>query len=133
LRAALEHEALQDRFILVATHYAPLRDDGTPDTPQHGLQNADAFLRATSSVRRGAILCGHIHHAFHYPSRRRGLDAPDVFCGGSATMESHEAAWWFRIDGARASIRRVLWNGSAWSLVSEDRAIRLGTGPDEGE
>ena len=133
LRAALEHEALQDRFVLVATHYAPLRDDGTPDTPQHGLQNADAFLRATSSLRRGAILCGHIHHAFHYPSRRRGLDAPDVFCGGSATMESHEAAWWFRIDGARASVRRVRWNGTAWSLDPEDRTIRLGTGPRDRE
>jgi len=126
LRAALENEALQRRFIFVASHYAPLRDDGTPDTPQHGLENADAFLQATSAVRRGAILCGHIHHAFHYPSRKLGQEFPDVFCGGSATMESHEAAWWFRIDGTRASVRRVNWNGSAWSLDSEDRAIELG-------
>jgi 3',5'-cyclic AMP phosphodiesterase CpdA len=126
LRAALEHEALQGRFTFVATHYAPLRDDGTPDTPQHGLENAAAFLKATSSVRRGAILCGHIHHAFHYPSRKRGLDAPDVFCGGSATMESREAAWWFEIGNGRASVRRVDWSGSEWSLDSEDGQIEPG-------
>lgn len=117
LRAALERPELRERFLFVATHYAPLRDDGSPDTSQHGLENAGAFLETTASVTRGAILCGHIHHAFHYPSRVQGLDAPDVFCGGSATMEGHEAAWWFEIDSEGASVRRVLWDGSSWSLA----------------
>jgi 3',5'-cyclic AMP phosphodiesterase CpdA len=118
MRAALERPELRERFLFLATHYAPLRDDGSPDTPQHGLENADAFLEAASPVTRGAILCGHIHHAFHYRCRARGLDAPDVFCGGSATLEGHEAAWWFEIDAEGASARRVLWDGSSWSLAA---------------
>jgi hypothetical protein len=118
LRAALERPELRKRFLFVATHYAPLRDDGSPDTPQHGLENAGAFLAATAPVTRGAILCGHIHHAFHYPSREHGLEAPDVFCGGSATMEDHEAAWCFEIDSRGASVRRVLWDGASWSLAN---------------
>ncbi|MCL7973083.1 MAG: metallophosphoesterase [marine benthic group bacterium] len=118
LRAVLERPELRERFLFVATHYAPLRDDGSPDTPQHGLENADEFLRATSPVTSGAILCGHIHHAFHYASREQGLDAPDVFCGGSATMEGHEAAWWFEIDAEGASVRKVNWDGASWTLTA---------------
>jgi 3',5'-cyclic AMP phosphodiesterase CpdA len=125
LRAALERDELRDRLVLVATHYAPFRDDGSPDTPQHGLENAEAFLEATSGIPRGAILCGHIHHAFHYPSRRHGLDAPDVFCGGSATMEGHEAAWWFEVDREGADVHRLRWDGAHWSLTAGPAAARL--------
>ena len=117
LRTILAHEEIQRRFVFVATHYAPVLADGSPDTPMHGLENADAFLDVSASVQRGAILCGHIHHAFRYDI------PPDVFCGGSATMDGREAAWWFEIGASLTTARRVRWDGSAWSLApADDRA-----------
>ncbi len=96
--------------MFVATHYAPLRADGSPDTQLHGLENAAAFLDVCAGVRRGVILCGHIHHAFRYSI------PPEVVCGGSATMEGREAAWWFEIADSRTDIRPVIWGGSDWKL-----------------
>lgn len=110
LRSILAVEEIRRRFVFVATHYAPLRFDGSPDTELHGLENAGAFLDACAKLRRGAILCGHIHHAFRYSI------PPEVVCGGSATIEGREAAWWFEISDSRADVRPVVWNGGDWSL-----------------
>lgn len=116
LRAALEHEAVRDRFVLVATHYAPRRADGTPDTPLHGLRNADELLDACAGIRRGAILCGHIHRAF----RVLPEVGPEIVCGGSATLEGHESAWWLEIGRASAALRPVRWDGADWALGSPE-------------
>jgi len=112
LRAALAHEAVRGRFVLVATHYAPRRADGTPDTHLHGLRNADELLGVAATIDRGAILCGHIHRAF----RVRPEIGPEIVCGGSATMEGHEGAWWIEVSPDAASIRPVRWDGADWTL-----------------
>jgi len=118
LRNILEREEIRRRFVFVATHYAPLRADGSPDTPLHGLENAAAFLDICTGFGCGAILCGHIHHAFRYSI------PPEVICGGSATMEGREAAWWFDVDVSGVDVRQVLWRGSAWSLgPTQDRLV----------
>ena len=117
LGTILALEEIQRRFVFVATHYAPLQADGSPDTPLHGLENADSFLQTCGGVNRGSILCGHIHHAFHYSI------PPDVFCGGSATMDGREAAWWFELGESRATARP---NGTAWSLAPADDRTTIG-------
>ncbi|MDT8437271.1 MAG: metallophosphoesterase [Gemmatimonadota bacterium] len=104
LRAALARADVRDRFVLVATHYAPLRADGKPDAPLHGMDNAPAFLDACAGVRRGMILCGHIHHPFRW--RAAGL-AAEVLCAGSATLEVRRAAWWIEVGPDGAEIRPV--------------------------
>lgn len=88
-------ERLRNRFVFVATHYAPRRADGTPDTPQHGLINADAFLAACSGLTRGAIVHGHIHRRFqlavpNLPTR--------IFGAGSSTCAGREGLWLFDVD-----------------------------------
>jgi 3',5'-cyclic AMP phosphodiesterase CpdA len=127
LEAALAHEAVRDRFILLATHYAPRRSDGTPDTRLHGLRNADALLEVCAAARRGAILCGHIHTAF----RVRPEIGPEIVCAGSATMEGHEGAWWIEIGPDRASIRPVRWTGTDWTLGEPEpvASVRRAPGP----
>jgi len=120
LRTILALPEVRRRFVFIATHYAPVRADGSPDTPLHGLENADAFLDICAGVQRGAILCGHIHHAFRYAI------PPDVFCGGSATMDGREAAWWFEIGESGTTVRPVRWDGSAWSLDPADDRTAVG-------
>jgi len=41
----LQCSDIEGRFVFVVTHYAPCLADGSPDTPTHGLENAEAFLR----------------------------------------------------------------------------------------
>ena len=120
LRTILALPEVRRRFVFIATHYAPVRADGSPDTPLHGLENADAFLDICAGMQRGAILCGHIHHAFRYAI------PPDVFCGGSATMHGREAAWWFEIGESGTTVRPVRWDGSAWSLDPADDRTAVG-------
>ncbi len=112
LRAALERDEISTRRVFIATHYAPVRADGSPDTPLHGLENANALLEVAALSPGTSILCGHIHHAFHVGA---GPAATDVFCAGSATIDGHEAAWWFEIGAERATASRVTWNGVEWS------------------
>jgi 3',5'-cyclic AMP phosphodiesterase CpdA len=120
LRTVLGHEDIRRRFVFVATHYAPLQADGSPDTPLHGLENAGPFLDICAGLQRGAILCGHIHHAFRYAI------PPELFCGGSATMDGHEAAWWFEIGESRTTVRPVHWDGGSWSLGPADERTPVG-------
>jgi 3',5'-cyclic AMP phosphodiesterase CpdA len=121
LRAATAHEAVRDRFVLIATHYAPRRADGTADTPLHGLRNADDLLATCAGVRRGAILCGHIHRAFRVVPEI----GPEIVCGGSATIEGHESAWWLEIGPASAEIRPVRWDGVDWTLGAPEPIAAL--------
>jgi Icc-related predicted phosphoesterase len=88
---------LLGRFVFVITHYAPRRWDASPDTPAHGLQNAEEFLAVCRGIPRGAILHGHIH-------RRFALNLPEptprIFGAGSTTCDGREGFWLFDVAAA---------------------------------
>ena len=96
LRQLFADPRLAERFVFVITHYAPRRADGTPDAFSHGLENADELLEACATLRRGALLHGHIHRRFHVqvPQLSAGL-----FGAGSATDLGREGLWLFELEG----------------------------------
>lgn len=102
LEAIVGEPRMRGRFVLVATHYAPRLWDGRPDAPRHGLENADALLRACKRIEWGAIVHGHVHHRYHV--REPGLTA-SLFCAGSATHSGREGAWVYDVEreGVRAT------------------------------
>lgn len=121
LRSTLEE--LRDRFVFVMTHYAPRLANGKPDSARHGLENADAFLRATAALPHGAILHGHVHHCFQV----RVPETPIVLSGaGSSTMQGREGLWVYDIEptskGPGGVATRGRWNGRGWELDEATRA-----------
>lgn len=100
LRAVVADPRLNGRMLLVATHYAPRRQDGTPDRFTHGLENAEALLAICAPLRRCAVLHGHIHHRYHV----RPEGCPHLLGAGSATHLGREGFWQLEIesDSARA-------------------------------
>jgi 3',5'-cyclic AMP phosphodiesterase CpdA len=121
LARLLADERLQDRFVFVLTHYAPRLADGRRDTPLHGLNNADEFLAVCSELKRGALLCGHAHHA--YRVQVSGI-APPIFCAGSATLSGRESFWVYDLGGASPTATRGAWEGTGYRLDS-DSAVAL--------
>jgi 3',5'-cyclic AMP phosphodiesterase CpdA len=116
LSRLLKDKRLSGRTILVATHYAPRRSDGTPDLWRHGLENADALLEVCSQSPRIAILHGHIHGRFHlHPS-----GAPHIFGAGSATQARHEGVWLFEFDGESARALPVRFRAGEYHLEASD-------------
>lgn len=103
------------RFVLVVVHHAPCLADGGPDRWTHGMIHAARFLEACARVRRGAILCGHVHRRFAVV--RDG--GPAVLCAGSATHAGREGLWLLDVDadGARATPGR--WDGEGYALEPE--------------
>ncbi len=97
LKEILQDPILKNRWIFVMTHYAPRRENGTPDTPHHGLKNANKLLEACRPIKKGAILHGHIHHTYRLSLAKEGLDI-DEFCAGSVTMKGYEGFWLFEIE-----------------------------------
>lgn len=94
----LRDPRLAHRTVLIATHYAPRRADGSPDRFTHGLENADALLDLGTRLPRVGILHGHIHGRFHVH-----CDAgPHLFGAGSATHAGREGAWLFEFERGRA-------------------------------
>ena len=102
LERVLVDPRLRDRFIVIATHYALRRPDGSPDSHNHGLVNADAMLRTIAEVPRGCVLHGHIHERFRL--RLPGV-RPAILGAGSATSEGEEGFWMLEIerDGGMAT------------------------------
>ena len=94
LDRALRHDAIQGRFVFVATHFAPRREDGTPDIVLHGLDNGDELLGRCAELRRGAIVHGHIHRRYHL--QVPGV-SPTIFNSGSATYEGREGIWVYEV------------------------------------
>lgn len=107
LAEILRDPRLRDRTILVATHYAPRRADGTPDRFTHGLENADELLAVAAASPRAAILHGHIHRRYHV----RVGDGPHLFCAGSATHLGREGAWLFEFEAGAARAFAVRYDG----------------------
>ncbi len=97
LRRAIVDSRLRDRFVIVATHYAPRKANGQPDAALHGLENADALLEALRGIDRGCLVHGHIHR--HYRLDLPGVRTP-ILCAGSTTQEGHEGLWILDVDGA---------------------------------
>lgn len=121
LEAALTDPRVAGRFTFLMTHYAPCRADGSPDTRGHGLRNVDEFLAATSSIQRGAYVCGHVHDVFR---RRIEGFAGEVFCAGSATYEGREGIWVFdREAGGTWTARRGRWTGDGYRLEADSAPV----------
>lgn len=115
LARVLDDPRVSERTVLVATHYAPRRQDGRPDRIDHRLVNADRLL-AVCRTLNGVILCGHIHRTFAL--RLPGL-APAIYCAGSATIEGREGLWVYDIHETRLYARRGSWRDGAWHLEGE--------------
>lgn len=114
---------IRDRFVFVITHYAPRRRDGTPDTPAHGLDNADSLLRVCGGTQRGALLHGHIHWRYHLRLPGGGLP---IFGAGSATHAGREGFWLFDVEVDRALAIAGSWEGDRY-VLDTDHPIHLPT------
>jgi 3',5'-cyclic AMP phosphodiesterase CpdA len=120
LRRALIDPRLRGRFVIVATHYAPRRADGKPDTALHGLENADAFLDALGAIDRGCVLHGHVHH--HFRIVMPGVRA-SLLCAGSTTQEHREGLWVLDIDGSgHATATPGRWEDARGYVLDADLA-----------
>ena len=116
LQRILRDPRLEKRWIFVMTHYAARLADGRPDTPHHGLRNADDFLRACRPIRRGAILNGHIHHCYVCDLSSEGL-AIDLYCAGSVSMEGRESFWLFDVEPESMRVRRGVYDAGEFRLL----------------
>ncbi len=112
----LADERLQGRFVFLITHYAPRLANGEDDTKLHGLINADEFLALAANIRRGAILCGHVHQTYRVAVP--GLKCP-IYCAGSATMDGHEGFWVYDCDRDRSKAIRGVWDTDSRKFVLE--------------
>jgi 3',5'-cyclic AMP phosphodiesterase CpdA len=92
LGEALRDPRVAQRNVLIATHYAPRRPDGSPDKWSHGLENADELLAICAQTPRCAILHGHIHWRLHLPG------PPMLFGSGSTTHHGREGLWLFELE-----------------------------------
>lgn len=116
LSRILEQPDMQDRFVIVMTHYAPRLDSGKPDSNSHGMTNAEAFLEACRPIRTGAILCGHIHR--RYQVQVPNVAAP-IFCAGSVSQNGREGLWLFDIESGSARAVPGKWGGEQYELEAD--------------
>lgn len=112
LQRVLGDARLDGRTVLIATHYAPRRPDGSPDRFSHGLENADELL-AVCAARPSAVLHGHIHWRFHLPG------TPHLFGAGSTTHEGREGLWLFEVETGQCRARPGAYRDGGYVL--EDR------------
>lgn len=121
LTRVLGDERVQDRFVVIATHYAPRLASGQPDRPHHGLENADALLEISRAARRGVIVHGHVHWRYHVRVEETPLP---LFCAGSTTHEGREGLWVFDIEKSRATATPGHWDQSRY-VLEPDQAIEI--------
>lgn len=112
LGRVLADPRVAERQVLVITHYAPRRADGTPDKKLHGLDNADALLEACAAAPRAAILHGHIHRCYHV----LGPAGQHLFGAGSATQAHREGIWVYELDRDGSTATPGAWNGASYAL-----------------
>ena len=114
LRRVLRDPRVRARFVIVATHYAPLRADGTKDTKTHGLDDADALLALLKDeLPRGMLVHGHIHHRYF---QRVPGGSGWIFNSGSATHKGREGAWLYALEGQGGRAIPVDWDGARYAL-----------------
>jgi 3',5'-cyclic AMP phosphodiesterase CpdA len=121
LTRILDDARLRDRFVVIATHYAPRLANGKPDRPAHGLVNADAFLAACACAKRGVILHGHIHWRYHV----RVPESPlSLCCAGSTTHAGREGLWMFEVADSGVTATPGKWDQTGYVLEPEE-ALKL--------
>jgi len=109
----LDDARLRDRFVIIATHYAPRLRTGRPDRPAHGLENADALLRASACAAKGVIVHGHIHWRYHVRVPETPLS---MCCAGSTTHAGREGLWMFEVDDGPVTATPGTWDQSRYVL-----------------
>jgi len=107
----LGDDRVKDRSILVVTHYAPKLSNGDDDTKLHGLINSNEFLEKCSSIKSGAILCGHIHKRYCVYPKETTIP---IYCAGSSTMENHESGWLYELVDKRLRAYPIVWSGEEY-------------------
>jgi 3',5'-cyclic AMP phosphodiesterase CpdA len=113
LARVLRDPRVAERFVIVATHYALRRPDGSPDGFLHRLENADALQSVIAEVPRGCLLHGHIHRRFWL--RLPGV-RPAILGAGSATHEGHEGFWMLEIDAGGGVATPGWFDGAGYRL-----------------
>lgn len=116
LKDALAHPKVAGRFVFVMTHYAPRLKSGRPDTPNHGLENADELLAICGSVERGAIVHGHVHKCYSVTVPETSMT---LFGAGSTTQEGAEGLWVYDVSPDGAFARRGHWDGERYAIGDE--------------
>lgn len=119
LARVLDDPRVASRLLLLITHYAPRRADGTPDKRLHGLDNADALLELLAKVQRGALLHGHIHRCYHV----LGPSGQHLFGAGSTTQEHREGIWLYELDREGSLATPGTWNGTSYVLDREASVV----------
>ncbi|MDH4281250.1 MAG: metallophosphoesterase [Myxococcales bacterium] len=116
LARILDDPRLLDRFVMIATHYAPRLANGRPDRPAHGLENADDLLSISAAARRGVIVHGHIHWRYHV----RVPESPlTLCCAGSTTHAGREGLWIFEVGEGRATATPGSWDQTRYILETD--------------
>ncbi len=118
LPSVLRHPRMSGRFVFVLTHYAPRLANGQPDKASHGLENADALLRASDGPR-GAMLFGHVHRRYHVRVPETSLT---LFDSGSTTMKGHEGLWVFDVGDERVVATPGIYAGG-YVLRESERVV----------
>jgi hypothetical protein len=113
LERILRHPRVRERFVVIASHYALRRPDGSPDSRAHGLDNAESVLRVIADVPRGCYLHGHIHERLRL--RIPGV-SPTIFGAGSATHAGEEGFWMLELDRSGGMATPGWWDGKAYQL-----------------
>lgn len=116
----LDDARLRDRFVVIATHYAPRLRSGRPDRPAHGLENADALLRASACAARGVIVHGHIHWRYHVRVPETPLT---MCCAGSTTHAGREGLWMLDVGDAGVTATPGTWDQSRYVLEPEQAVV----------
>ncbi len=118
LASILDDARVRDRFVIIATHYAPRLANGRPDRPAHGLENADDLLSITAAAGRGIIVHGHVHWRYHVrvPETPLGL-----CCAGSATHAGREGLWLYEVGEGRALATPGRWDQTRYVLEPDLR------------
>ena len=114
----LDDPRLFDRFVMIATHYAPRLASGRPDRPAHGLENADELLAISAAARRGVIVHGHIHWRYHLRVPETPLS---LCCAGSTTHEGREGLWMFEVGENGVTATPGRWDQTRYVLEHEQR------------
>ncbi len=115
----LADSRVRRRFVFVLTHFAPLGPDGRPDRRLHGLINGQELLQACAGIRRGAVLCGHIHRC--YRVKLPSLE-PALYNAGSTTYGGREGLWVFDVSEREARATRGRWAGDRYVLDADSFA-----------
>ncbi|MDB4975264.1 MAG: hypothetical protein JWN48_3605 [Myxococcaceae bacterium] len=116
LARLLDDPRLLDRQIIVMTHYAILRRDGSPDSEHHGLDNAEELVRICARPRV-MIAHGHIHGRYCHASN---ASRPWIFCAGSTTQREREGFWVYEFEAERMLAIPGSYFGGEYSITRSE-------------